>query len=214
MPEHASTSLLIMAGGRATRLGGIRKTLVQVGGRPIIERIVEALAPLADDCLALVHDADLPSIERLAVVVDPRPYAGPMPALRHGLRSASGDVCMLVAGDMPFVSSAAFTYLMQVRAEEQARVVVPFIDGHIESMHAVFARRELLDALTTAEEAGEQRLFIVFQTLSARLVEADELRTVDPDLHTLFNVNSPDDLALAEQSAADQDASTKRSRPA
>jgi molybdopterin-guanine dinucleotide biosynthesis protein A len=93
-------------------------------------------------------------------------------------------------------------------------VVVPFVNGHIESMHAVFARRELLDALAIAEQTGEQRLFKVFQSLAPRLVEADELRTVDPELHTLFNVNSPQDLALADQIAADQDASAKRSRPA
>lgn len=191
-----------MAGGQGTRLGGARKTLLEVGGRPIVQRIVEALAPLADECLALVHDADFPPIERLQLVVDSREYAGPLPALLHGLRVASGETCMLVAGDMPFVSAAAFEYLLGLRADSQSKVVVPYIDGYIESMHAVVARRELLDAVEHAERTGEQRLFKVFRSLEPRLVGADELRKLDPELHTLFNVNSPEDLELAEQIVA------------
>ena len=101
---------------------------------------------------------------------------------------------MIVAGDMPFVSRAAFEFLLR----QQAQVVVPFVDGHIESMHAVVARQPVLEALLAAQEAGEQRLFKVFQTLEPRLVSADELRTLDPTLLTLFNVNSPADLARAE----------------
>jgi molybdopterin-guanine dinucleotide biosynthesis protein A len=192
----------------------VRKTLLQVDGRSIVERIFDALAPLADECLALVHDTDLTAVDGLQLIVDQRPYAGPLPALLHGLSVADGETCMLVAGDMPFVSPAAFTYLLRLQATEQARVVVPFVDGYIESMHAVLARREVLEALQAAASAGEQRLFRVYQSLKPRLVGADELRAVDPYLHTLFNVDSPEDLALAEQIARRRERSRDRSRPA
>jgi GTP:adenosylcobinamide-phosphate guanylyltransferase len=52
-------SLVIMAGGRATRLGGVRKTLLDVGGRPIIRRILDELGPLADEQLLLANDRGL-----------------------------------------------------------------------------------------------------------------------------------------------------------
>jgi molybdopterin-guanine dinucleotide biosynthesis protein A len=159
------------------------------------------LAGLANERLALVHDADLPSIEGLRALTDVRPFEGPVAAIAHGLRRAAGDVCMLVAGDMPFVSRAAFAYLLQLRATEEAAVVVPFIDGHIESMHAVFKREELLTTIEAAQHDGEQRLFKLFERLGPRLVDEAELRGVDPELHTLFNVNSPDDLTLAEEIA-------------
>lgn len=201
MISASSTTLVILAGGRATRLGGIRKTLLRVGGRPILERIVEQLGALADERLALVHDADVPAIDRLRVVADARPFAGPVAALASGLRSAAGEVCMLVAGDMPFVSRAAFSYLLQIQAAEDAAVVVPFVDGHIESMHAVFKRREMLGAIEAAQAEGEQRLFKIFERLNARLVEEAELRGVDPELLTLFNVNAAEELAFAERIA-------------
>ena len=196
------TSLLILAGGRATRLGGVRKTLLQVGSKPILERIVDQLGPLAAECLALVHDPDLPAVEGLQLVVDASPYAGPMPALANGLPAATGDVCMYVAGDMPFVSQAVFSEMLRIQAAENAAVVVPYVDGHIESMHAVFERTSLLQAIEAAQAAGEQRLFKVFESLHARLMSENELRAIDPELHTLFNVNSPEDLERGEQIAA------------
>jgi molybdopterin-guanine dinucleotide biosynthesis protein A len=194
-------TLLILAGGRGTRLGGVRKALVRVRGRTILQRIVDTLGPLADERIALVHDDEFPNTEGVELVVDATPYAGPLPAVLHGLRVAHGDVCMLVAADMPFVSPTAFAYLLDLQARESAAAVVPFIDGHLQPMHAVFDRRRLVDALEAAEPAGEQRIFKVLESLQPRLVEADELRTVDPELHTLFNVNTPEDLALAERLA-------------
>jgi molybdenum cofactor guanylyltransferase len=195
-------SLLIMAGGRGSRLGGTVKALVRVGGRTILERILDQLGPVADEHLALAHGADLVAPEGLRVVIDTREYAGPLPALAHGLPNATGEVCILVAGDMPFVSRDVFRYMLQLRAREAALVVVPYVDGHIESMHAVFRRQDLSDALATAQRVGEQRLFKVFESLNPRIVEESELRRIDPDLRSLFNVNSPEDLALAEQLAA------------
>jgi molybdopterin-guanine dinucleotide biosynthesis protein A len=46
--------LLIFAGGRASRFGGVRKALLSVGGQTILERVLAALRPLADECLARV----------------------------------------------------------------------------------------------------------------------------------------------------------------
>src|SRR5579864_7779776 len=178
------TSLLILAGGRASRLGGVRKALLQVGKKPILERIIDQLGPLASERLALVHDSDLPPVEGLELAVDAREYAGPMPALANGLPAASGDVCLLVAGDMPFVSRAVFSEMLRIQATEHAAVVVPFVDGHMESMHAVFERTTLLAAIEAAQQHGEERLFKVFESLQARLVSEHELRAIDPELHT------------------------------
>jgi molybdopterin-guanine dinucleotide biosynthesis protein A len=194
-----------MAGGRATRLGGVRKTLVRVGGRPILQRIVDQLGPLADERVVLVHDADVAAPADVKLVIDTQEYAGPLPALAHGLTAATRDVVLFVAGDMPFVSQSAFQYMLTLQQEQDAAVVVPYIDGHIESMHAVFRRHDLVDGLAAAQRMGEQRLFKVFESLDARLVDEAELRSLDPDLYTLFNVNSPEELARAEAIAAGQE---------
>ncbi len=193
---------MIFAGGRATRLGGARKALLPVGGRSIIERLLDAIGPLADEHLALVDDPSaLPPLTAagrvVRVIADPAPHAGPLPALAHGLREATGDVALLVAADMPFVSRDAFAHLLRLQRETKAAVVVPFVDGYIESMHAVVDRARCLVAADRGREAGERRVFRVLETLDPRLVDEAELRVVDPDLLTLFNVNTPEDLDRA-----------------
>ncbi len=199
--SEARVSLLVLAGGRATRLGGARKALLEVGGRPILVRVVSALAPLADECLALVQDADVPALDGVTVLVDPAPHAGVLPALRHGLRSASGEVCMVVAGDMPFVSHAAFEYLLRVQREEGDSVVIPRMDGFLQPMHCVVQRQVALAAIEAAVHMGEHRLFRVLEPLQPCIVDEAELRLVDPELLTLFNVNTAEDLAAAERIA-------------
>ena len=192
--------MLIFAGGRGSRLGGVRKATLRVGGQTLLERVLAALGPLADESLALVHDDEWPSIDGLTFIADPEPYAGPLVALAHGLRAARGAVCLLVAGDMPFVSRDAFAYLVRLQQAEDRQAVVPFVDGHIESMHAVVQRDVMLDAISRAQALGEHRLFKVLESLDARLVTAEELQTLDPGLRTLVNVNTPEDLAQAERS--------------
>jgi molybdopterin-guanine dinucleotide biosynthesis protein A len=195
------TSLLILAGGRATRLGNTRKPLLEIGGRPILARVLDALGPLADEWLALVQDRDLPPIECLQVVVDATPHAGVLPALVHGLQTACGEVCMIVAADMPFVKRSAFEYLLRVQRDERASIVIPRLDGFLQPMHAVVDRQLALQAVEAALVRGEQRLFRVLEPMGPRIVEEAELRSVDPDLLTLFNVNTPDDVARAERIA-------------
>ncbi len=162
---------------------------------------MDALAPLADECLALVRDADTPVLVGVRVLMDAAPHAGVLPAMLHGLRSASGAVCMLVAGDMPFVNRAAFEYLLRLQQEEGARVVVPRVDGFLQPMHCVVQRQVALAAIDAALRTGEQRLFRVLEALDPRIVDEAELRQADPELLTLFNVNTPEDLATAERIA-------------
>jgi molybdopterin-guanine dinucleotide biosynthesis protein A len=191
----------VFAGGRGSRLGGTRKALLSVGGRTILERTLDALGPLADEWLALVQEDGLPAIDGLRLVVDPEPYAGPLPALARGLRVASGEVCLLVASDMPFVSREVFSHLRRLQASSGVEAVVPFVDGFIESMHAVVARLAMIEAIDRAQASGERRLFKVLEALQPRLVSAEELRAIDPELRTLFNINTPEDLAEAERLA-------------
>jgi molybdopterin-guanine dinucleotide biosynthesis protein A len=58
-----------------------------------------------------------------------------------------------------------------------------------------------MDAIETALGRGEQRLFRVLESLGPRIVEAAELREADPELRTLFNVNTAEDVARAERIA-------------
>lgn len=192
---------LIFAGGRATRLGGVNKALLEVGSKSIIERIRETLSPLVDEQILLANDAALTDLVGVRVVFDPEPHAGVLPALAAGLQVASNDVCLAVACDMPFVSRRLFERQLELLREARVDVVIPRTAGYLEPMHAVYQTETVRQAIQAALERGEQRMISYFRDVRVREVDESEWRTIDPDGRAFFNVNTPDDLAEARRLA-------------
>jgi molybdopterin-guanine dinucleotide biosynthesis protein A len=203
LPRSSSpTSALLFAGGRATRLGGTNKALLTLGGRTIVDRVVDALSPLVDECLVLTNDRSLAGDPRLTLVPDVDPHAGVLPALAGGLQAATGALCLVAACDMPFVSRSVFELLLDVQAERDADVVIPRVDDRLEPMHAVYRRATALAAAADALARGQQRMTAFLASVRVVEVLDDALRRLDPDLRAFFNLNTPDDLAEAERLAA------------
>ena len=194
-------SALIFAGGRATRLGGINKALLDVGGVRIIDRIRAALVPLVDEQILLVNDAAFQPMAGLRIVFDAEPHAGVLPALVAGLEAASSEICLAVACDMPFVSHAVFEHLLRLQRECKADVVIPRTAGYLEPMHAVYRTQTVRAAIQAALERGEQRMISYFRDVQVREVDESEWRSIDPRGRAFFNVNTPEDLAEARRLA-------------
>jgi molybdopterin-guanine dinucleotide biosynthesis protein A len=199
-------SALIFAGGRATRLDGVNKALLDVGGRTIIDRILEALQPLVDERVLLTNDSSLEQHAQVRLVFDPRPHAGVLPALAAGLEAALGEVCLAVACDMPFVSREVFAGLLELQRQEDADVVIPRTAGFLEPMHAVYRREPVLRAIRAALERGEQRMTSYFSDIRVREVTEADLGSLvvprDGAGSAFFNVNTPEDLTEARRIAA------------
>jgi molybdenum cofactor guanylyltransferase len=200
--SSSSTSAVIFAGGRATRLGGANKALLDVGGSPIIDRILGALGPLVDERLVLTNDASIGARPGVRLVFDPEPHAGVLAALASGLGQARGGLCLAVACDMPFVSRALFEHLLDVQRQQDADVVIPRAGDYLEPMHAVYRREPVLAAVRAALARGQQRMVSYFPSVRVVEVGESEVRRFDPDLRAFFNVNTPADLAEAQRLAA------------
>jgi molybdopterin-guanine dinucleotide biosynthesis protein A len=194
-------SLIVFSGGKATRLGGVNKALLDVGGRPIIRRIVDALEPLVSERLALVRAGAEPLGYGLRMVTDPEPDAGVLRALDNGLAAASGEVCLAVACDMPFVSRLLFESALRRLADDAADVVIPRDSYGLQPMHAVYRRQPVLSAVREAIQRGQYRMNSYFDAVRVSLIDVDELRSLDPDQRAFTNVNTPEDLQQAQQLA-------------
>jgi molybdenum cofactor guanylyltransferase len=190
---------LIFAGGRATRLGGVNKALLDVGGATIIGRILQAVTPLTDEQVLLTNDAALREVSEARLVFDPEPHAGVLPALAAGLGQANGDVCLAVACDMPFVSNSLFQRLLEIQATTGADVVIPRTAGYLEPMHAVYRRLPVKAAIESALRRGEQRMISYFRDVHVHEIDEPEWRRSDPAGMAFFNVNTPEDLLQARE---------------
>jgi molybdopterin-guanine dinucleotide biosynthesis protein A len=175
--------------------------LLEVAGTPIVERILAALEPFVSERVLLANDTALAQLDGVKLVFDPRPHAGVLPALLVGLEATTGDVCLAVACDMPFVSARLFEHMLELQRQADADVVIPKTAGFLEPMHAVYRREPVLRAIRAALERGEQRMISYFPAVKVREVTEAEWRPLDPQGRAFFNVNTPEDLIEARRFA-------------
>jgi len=183
-------------------LGGVNKALLEVAGKPIIERILDAVGPLASERIALARGGVEPLGYGLRQVPDVEPNAGVLRALANGLSAASGNVCLLVACDMPFVSRPLFEYALDLLDRDGADVVIPRDDYGLQPMHSVYRRVPVLDAVRQAIARGDKRMNSYFPSVRVRELQVDEVRALDPDARAFTNVNTPEELAEAQRTAS------------
>src|SRR5258706_2770446 len=94
----------VLAGGAARRYGGRRKGLLDVGGRRILDRVVEAVAAVTGAPPLLVANAVDAATWRpdLTTIPDARPNCGSLGGIYTAVAADPGAV-LCVAWDMPFV---------------------------------------------------------------------------------------------------------------
>jgi molybdenum cofactor guanylyltransferase len=97
---------IILAGGRAARMGGADKPALRVGERSLVGSVVAAVCAAGARRVILVGP-DRPELTltaaELRVVREEPPGAGPVPALRKGLADATASWAFLLAADLPFL---------------------------------------------------------------------------------------------------------------
>lgn len=188
-------SAAILAGGRATRFDGRDKGSVVVEGRSIRAHQLHHLSAVTTDIL-LVGAPDAPAAgdpptPTLRHVRDRVPGLGPLSGLDAALAAARHDVMVVVACDMPFITSAFLLYLLS-RAEE-AEVVVPRTERGYHPLCAVYTRA-CQPAIARRLAEGRPRLTGLFDEVRVRIVEAADIEPFGTPARLLANVNSPADL--------------------
>jgi molybdopterin-guanine dinucleotide biosynthesis protein A len=191
----------ILAGGLARRLGGGDKALRSVGGRTVLSRLIERVAPqVAQMILNANDDPHRFGGLGLPVVADslqghPGPLAGVLAALDWAAASAPGiDWVLTVPGDAPFLPRDLVLRLHAARLRDNARFACAASAGQahpVVGLWPVAFREELRRGVT---EQGFRRVDAFTRFYPCPLVEWPT-EPVDP----FFNVNTPADLAEADR---------------
>ena len=182
---------LILAGGKATRLGGVDKRELVVDGRTIFERQIDALRP----CVIEIIVSSPRAIAGYRTVADAVADAGPLAGIAAGLGAATTPWLFVVAGDMPHVHRG-FVELVLSHGDAEADAVGIRIGDLAEplcSAMRVKVWRPIVAARLAARRLKVASL-LTEEDVRVRWIEEAEVRAVDPGLRALHNVNAPEDL--------------------
>ena len=190
-----TTAAVILAGGLARRMGGGDKSRQSVGGRSILARTVDCLAPQVTR-LAINANGDPARFADLGLPVLPDPLPGnpgPLAGVLAGLDWAAAggqDWLVSVSGDCPFLPHDLVTRLNEARGAAAMAVAASGGRTHpVIALWPVGCRDDLRDFLL----AGERKVGAFAVRLRPGCAEWP-VQPFDP----FFNVNSPEDLVLAQ----------------
>jgi molybdopterin-guanine dinucleotide biosynthesis protein A len=193
----------LLAGGLARRMGGGDKPLTMLAGEPMLARAIARLAPQCDE-LILNANGDPARFKTfsLMVVADTVPgFAGPLAGVLAALdwtaaKRSQAEWVVSAPTDCPFLPSDLVERLHRARQDVQAQLAVAASGGRshpVVGLWPVALREEIRHALTVEDERKVDR-FTARYRLATVSWPADP---VDP----FFNVNTADDLAMAERLA-------------
>lgn len=191
-PPYPDVTGALVAGGRATRLGGAAKGLLLVDGEPIAARTLRLFRALFADALIVANDPAPYAALEAPIVPDAIAGKGAPGGLHAALAAARTEWVFAAGCDMPFVSEAGIALLAARRAGADAVVVAS--GAGLEPLHALWSAR-CLAPLERLLRAGDPSFRDLAAAVRARVIAEAEWRAIDPGKHAFENVNTPDDVA-------------------
>ncbi|MEP6638019.1 MAG: NTP transferase domain-containing protein [Chloroflexota bacterium] len=189
-----TTAGLVLAAGTGSRFGG-GKLLATVGGRPVLQHVLDALgeAGVAEVVVVLGRDAQAiePAIDWHGArrVVNPAPERGLASSLAVGFEAIGpeADAVLVALGDQPLVSTEVIRSLLTAAGAGERPVVVPAYD-HDHGRNPVLLRRPAFSLI--AEATGDRGLGPVLAA-HPELIEEIPVAGANPD------IDVPADLVAA-----------------
>ncbi|XVQ07802.1 molybdenum cofactor guanylyltransferase [Spirillospora sp. CA-255316] len=183
---------VVLAGGRARRLGGADKPGTPVGGRPLIGWVADAVAGAGR---LIVVGPPRPGLPHAVVVREDPPGSGPVPALRAGLPEVRAPWTVLLAADLPFLRPSHVAALLEAAGGGGAVLVDQ--DGREQWLAGCWPTGPLRTALAGYEGGSLRGLLGPLRPVPVALAAGERPPWYDCD--------TPDALVHADRLAAPYD---------
>jgi molybdopterin-guanine dinucleotide biosynthesis protein A len=187
---------VVLAGGRGSRIGGRDKATIDVGGRTLLEGVLDAVGHARQTVVVGPTRAGLGNV--VAVCEDP-PGGGPVAALAAAMSSVDTDTLVVLATDLPFVTGAAVDHLRATLASVPGAGAAVAVDdaGRLQWLLAVWQAEALRHALAGVGPPDGRSLRQLGEHVEVRATTMpDDSR---PELPVWFDIDTVDELERARR---------------
>ncbi len=185
-------SAFILAGGKSSRMGS-DKAMLSFGGRTLLERAREQARTVTED-VRIVGSKQKYGPD---AIEDIYPDRGPLGGIHAALTSSAAELNMVLSVDTPFVTPEFLRFLVSEAERSGTTVTVPYVSERFQPLCAVY-RREFLTVADPALRTGKNKIGPLFCHTTVRRIDEAELQRLAFDARMFDNLNTPGDLARAQ----------------
>jgi len=187
---------VILAGGQNKRFGGQNKAFLRIGGKRIVDRLMEGYGRIFEQVVLVTNDPVAYTDLDALIVSDHYPKRSSLNGLHAGLYAAAHDYAFFTACDAPFARPSLIRCVLD-HIEPRADIIIPTTSAGYEPMFAVY-KKSCLPVMAQQLEKDLLKIQGLFRKVRVKTVDEAALRQADPELLSFFNINTPEDLERAE----------------
>ena len=178
-------SAIILAGGKAIRMGGLDKGLVLFQQKPLIAHVIARLTPQVDEII-INANRELETYQALGYQVlqdETTDFAGPLAGMQLGLKYANNDYVLTVPCDSPLLPLDLVSRLQAALIEHHADIAIVSSDGNT---HPVFClcKKSVLPTLNNYLNHGDRKVSAWQQSLNHVYVDFSDCTEAFTNLNT------------------------------
>ena len=183
---------VVLAGGRATRMGGKDKGLQLLNGKPLWQHVADTLAgQVTAMAISANRHIDTYRQSGYAVYQDSlENYPGPLAGMLSVMQQSHGEWFIFCPCDTPFIPSCLVERLFLLRGTAP---VVWVHDGERDHPAIALMHRSLAPALQAYLAAGERRVMVFMREAGGHYVDFSDVKSA------FVNVNTSEDLQMVQE---------------
>lgn len=181
---------VVLAGGRSSRMGQ-NKALLQLGQRTMIERVVDTLEEIFEEIIVVTDTPQVYKMLKDVKFINDRmdmEEKNSLIGLYSGLDESKNPYVFVVACDMPFLNRNVIKYMIDL-LEDEDDVLIPFLDGHYQSLHAIYGKR-CLPEFEKFLKSGQYKISRILEGVNVKQINKEDIIKKDPSLLCFENINT------------------------
>ncbi|WP_039055293.1 molybdenum cofactor guanylyltransferase MobA [Enterobacter sp. Bisph1] len=188
MTESGAVTGVVLAGGKASRMGGQDKGLLQLKGKPLWQHVAERLSPqVTSVVISANRNLDIYRASRLPVISDTlQDFPGPLAGMLSVMQQSAGEWFLFCPCDTPHIPVDLAERLQRSVQHSPAAWVH---DGERDHPAIALVQRSVLPLLQDYLTSGERRVMVFMRQAGGHSVDFSDVKSA------FANVNTPDDLA-------------------
>ncbi|MCP3669320.1 MAG: molybdenum cofactor guanylyltransferase MobA [Gammaproteobacteria bacterium] len=185
---------VILAGGRASRMNGQDKGLVNLAGKPMIEHVIAAIDPQVSEIVINANRSReaYAGYGRRIIADATGDYAGPLAGIAAGIEAATTDLILTVPCDGPWLPADLVLRLKQGLDQSPSKVCVAHDGGRIQPVFGLF-HKDALPEIHNYLNGGDRKLLLWINQQEPAIVDFSDHPAA------FINVNTPEEKARVEQ---------------